>query len=182
MANLMIACCNCDTNPIGEFFLNKIKLSEISPNETLQNGIAMKLEFQDSIPSLTSRFSNISLYSSAFAFTKCTCPQNQVINSKIENIKIYTLNELDGKYPKNTEVSKLFVASNFTGYYNGKILKSTLGESIKEINKRKFFYINSNPILELFFTYSNFQKPAKFRIEVTLKNGEKISSESPIFN
>lgn len=178
---MLLACCLCGNEPIGEFSINKLKIKEIETGNISIQGIGLELHLLDSTVitnPIAKRWS--SLYSSANAMSPCDCPDRKTLLVAIKKIKIISLKKINAEYAAMSDVTNLFVSDINPSKNSSILLKMSIQSAIKELNSRDFFYLDGSPILNLYFKNTEYQKPAQFRIELELNNGQTLTTTSSL--
>jgi hypothetical protein len=179
----LLACCLCGNEPVGEFSINKLKIKEIETGNISIEGIGLELHFLDSTiltNPIAKRWS--SLYTSANAMSPCDCPDRKTLIVAIKKIKIISLKQINSEYAAMSDVTNLFVTDIYPSKNSSNLLKMSIQSAIRELNNRDFFYSDGSPTLNLFFKNTEYQKPAQFRIELELNNGQTLTTTSPIYS
>ncbi|TCD12552.1 DUF5034 domain-containing protein [Pedobacter frigidisoli] len=181
MAQLIVACVNCNCPPIRTiYYTNKgISLKNMDsalPQPSVTNtGIIASTKYGIQIQLLTQQLTlskpqiSWGLMQSAYA---CKCPEDDFIAKEgILSLKVFSDQDFDSTHPKNTDLSLYFKAKRYD-----KLLP--IIDYIK--SSKDMGYISSYDFYEGIFLQvaPTVSKKHKFKIVITLSDGRTLEAET----
>lgn len=186
MAEVVISCCNC-IEPVIQHYTNKtITLSNLDnsakepvlavSDTVVKKAYGIRLQLiREKMACLEKRRSLF--ISSAYAFTKCSCPPAQEYRPKdsIVSIKIYTLQSFDNDHAAGSDLSAYF-----------KVYKSYAFSTLEQFVKTSPTVLFDDKQLEQTIDFLLMTAPAiniehHFKVQLTLSDGRTLEGEtSPV--